>query len=96
MDIKRDQIESSLLKKGFVSDDDRDHRFFHHVWAGKRTGIKTKISRGSKYRAIDASLQSKMKKQLKLDTSEEFRGLVLCPMAAEDYLEKLRTRGLIP
>ena len=93
--MDRRSIDSALRKKGFIIDDSRDHTFYHHKFDGKITGIKTKISHGSNYKRIDASLQSKIKKQLKLDTSQEFKNLIDCPMTKDDYIKKLKGKGLL-
>lgn len=93
--MDRSSIDSALRKKGFSIDDSRDHRFYHHKLDGKITGIKTKISRGSNYKRIDASLQSKIKNQLKLDSSQEFRNLIDCPMTKDDYIKKLKEKGFL-
>lgn len=93
--MDRDKIEQSLLRKGFVLDN-RHHRYFLHKVDGRETGVKTKVSHGKKYKRLDESLQAVMKRQLKLDTSAEFRDLVECPMSADYYLAKLRAKGIIP
>ena len=93
--MDRRSIDSALRKKGFSIDDSRDHTFYHHKFNGKITGINTKISRGSNYKRIDASLQSMIKKQLKLDTSQEFKNLIDCPMTKDDYIKKLKGKGLL-
>lgn len=93
--MDRDQVNSSLIRKGFIRDDDRNHWFYHHEYEGKRTGVRTKLSRGSKYKRLDSSLQSRIKKQLKLGSSSDFRDLVNCPMSREDYINKLKENGII-
>jgi hypothetical protein len=93
--MDRDQIEASLLKKGFVRKDGGDHRYFHHQVNGKNTGVYTKTSHGSKYKTLDNSLLAMMKRQLKLDSLNEFRDLVNCPMSGSDYIEKLRVKRII-
>ena len=97
MQIPRDQIESSLCAKGFIEERAGDHRRFHHVYKGKRTGISTKTSHGSrKYKDYQDPLLGKIKGHLKLDSKEELRDFLLCPMSAEEYNEKLRFKGFLP
>jgi len=97
MQIPREQIESSLCSKGFKEDRGRDHRRFHHIYKGKKTGISTKTSHGSeRYKEYQDPLLSKIKRQLKLDSKEELKGLLLCPMSGEEYNQKLRSKGLLP
>ncbi|MEX2489713.1 MAG: hypothetical protein WD356_09340 [Pseudomonadales bacterium] len=93
--MDREKIERSLGRKGFDLDN-RDHRYYLHKHNGKETGVKTKLSHGKKYKRLDANLQSVIKRQLKLDSSSEFRDFVECPMSADDYLAKLRDKGIIP
>lgn len=88
-------IQSSLAKKGFVCEDDRDHKYYHHKLDGRYTGVKTKFSRGSNFKRLDPSLLSRIKKQLRLNTSREFRELVECPMSKDDYVQILRTKGVL-
>ena len=85
--LERSDIESSLVKKGFVRDD-RDHRFFRLVHEGKTTGIFTMTSHGTGYRSLSADLVGKMAKQLKLKT-KEFVDLVECPLTADAYIALL-------
>jgi predicted RNA binding protein YcfA (HicA-like mRNA interferase family) len=88
--LERDDIESSLLKKGFTAEEG-DHRFFKLVAAGKYTGIYTKTSRGKKYKTLSSELVSKMASQLEL-TTKEFVSLVDCSLSGEEYLRLLEER----
>ena len=84
MDYKKDKVESSLKKKGFVEDVDGRHKtFFYHTTEGRSLFI-THTSHGSKN--IDGFLISKMSKQLHLDKSQ-FEGLVECPLKKEELSE---------
>lgn len=93
--MDRDKIQSALMSKGFELDESGDHKYLHHIHAGKKTGVKTKLSRGKQYKRLDASLLSKIKKQLKLDTSSELRDFIDCPMTKDEYLNILRGKGII-
>lgn len=93
--MDRDKLERSLRRKGFVMDDKRDHRFFHLVVDGKRPGIYTKTSHGSKENKILRNpLQSKVKKQLKLDNINQLKKFVDCPLTYEKYLGILKKKGI--
>jgi len=98
MQIPRHQIESSLCSKGFEEERSSDHRRFHHIYKGKKTGISTKTSHGSekKYKDYQDPLLGKIKQQLKLDSKEELRDFLLCPMSGEEYNQKLRSKGFLP
>ena len=97
MQIPRHQIESSLCSKGFEEERNSDHRRFHHIYKGKKTGISTKTSHGSeRYKEYQDPLLSKIKRQLKLDSKEELKDFLFCPMSGEEYNQKLRSKGLLP
>jgi len=90
--LERDDIESSLRKKGFLEEDGGDHRSFRLMYQGKYTGIFTKTSRGSKkYKTLSSDLVSKMALQLKL-TTKEFASLVECSMSGDQYVALLEER----
>lgn len=91
--LERSDVESSLVKKGFVRDD-RDHRFYRLVHEGKTTGIFTMTSHGTGYKRLGDDLVSKMAKQLKLKT-KEFVDLVECPLTAEAYIALLLERDAL-
>lgn len=90
--LKRDDVESSLAKKGFVKVTDKDHRYFRLYYEGKYTGIYTKTSHGSGYKQLGDNLVSSMAKQLKLQT-REFAELVDCTLSQAEYLALLASRG---
>jgi hypothetical protein len=90
--LKRDDVESSLARKGFTEEAGKDHRYFRLLHQGKDTGIYTKTSRGTGYKALGDGLVSSMAKQLKLQT-KEFVQLVDCSLSAEDYLALLAKKG---
>lgn len=93
MNIKRTQIESSLRKKGFV-EEGGDHEYFYHEIDGKRTGAWTKVSRGSGYKDYGINLLKAMKIQLRLDSLEQVRRLLECPMDANEYNNILKKKKI--
>ena len=94
--MEREKIATSLKKKGFVEDiKGRDHRYYHHQVNGKRTGVRTKLSMGSKYKRLGNPLLAKIKKQLKLDSPKELSDLVNCPMTGDDYIEILKVKNIL-
>jgi hypothetical protein len=94
MRIPRKVIEASLKQKGFVQDN-RDHRKFFLYYKGKKTGIFTYTSHGSKYKDIGDELISKMKRQLQLEKNKEAKDLFECPMSGDEYIQKLIERNII-
>lgn len=93
MQIDRRIIESSLLKKGFI-EEDSDHKYFHHEYNGKRTGIYTYTSHGSSYKTYGDSLISMIKRQLKLDTNSQIRDFLQCPMTSAEYTQILTEKNI--
>ncbi len=94
--VPRDTIESSLPKKGFVLDTSKQsHKYYMHEFNGKRTGAYAFTSRGSDYKTYGDELLKRMKIQLRLDTLKEVRDLLLCPMDADTYNNKLIEKGLL-
>jgi len=94
MQIDKHRIESSLRSKGFEEDSSGDHRHFHHIYNGKKTGISTKTSHGSELRTYDDILLSKMKRQLRLD-KQQLSDLLFCPMDGKQYNQILMKKGLL-
>ena len=91
--LERDDVESSLTKKGFKRESGGDHRYFTLMVNDKYTGIATKTSHGSKkYRTLGNDLVKQMASQIKL-TTPEFVKLVDCTMSGEAYLALLQERG---
>lgn len=93
MSIERKQIESALRKKGFV-EEGGDHKYFYHEVDGKRTGAYTKVSRGTGYKDYGIHLLKAMKMQLRLDTLEQVKRLLECPMDADEYNGILRKKSV--
>jgi hypothetical protein len=97
MQIERREAESSLRSKGFREETDRDHRYFIHLYNGKRTASYAKTSYGSKrHKTCQEGILKKMKKTLQLTTMEEVWNLLKCPMSGEQYNQILKQRGLLP
>ncbi len=93
MPRKQIDVERSLLSKGFVGPDKRDHNYFtYHSIAGKKTRVFTKTSHGS--REINDQLLSHMAKQCKL-SNKDFGRLIDCPLDRVSYENKLIDQGYV-
>jgi predicted RNA binding protein YcfA (HicA-like mRNA interferase family) len=88
--LKTRQIVSSLTSKGF-REAAGDHQRFIYYFEGRKTEIRTMVSRGS--REIGDGLIHAMARQTKL-SKEEFVELVSCTLGSIGYAEKLRAVGL--
>lgn len=62
---------------------------------GKRTGIATHTSHGSKYKVLSDDLVKYMAAQVKL-TKAEFVQFVNCTLTFQQYVALLRSRGILP
>lgn len=86
----RSDIKKSLEFKGFKNRGG-DHEFYiYHTLDGKKTVIKTKISRGTGYKVYSDSLLAVMAKQCKL-TKGNFLSFVDCGLNQVDYEKILST-----
>lgn len=95
--VPRDTIESTLPKKGFVLDSSKpSHKYFMHEYNGKRTGAYAYTSHGSSYKTYGDELLKRMKVELRLESLKEIRDLLLCPMDADAYNNKLVEKGVFP
>lgn len=95
MQLDRSRIEGALSAKGFVREDTH-HRYFYHENQGKRTGIYTYTSHGSRFKSYGDPLLRSMRQQLRLDTVAQLADLVTCPMSRDGYNEHLKEKGLLP
>lgn len=93
MQIDRKLIESALRKKGFIVEIG-SHKYFYHEVNGKRTGVHTYTSHGSGYKSYGDNLLHLMKKQLRLDSLNQIKRLMECPMDAEEYNTILKQKGI--
>ncbi len=94
MQLKRQKIEKALARKGFVKEDTH-HRYFRLVIEGKDTGVYTFTSRGTEYQTYQEPLLRRMKDQLKLDSLNQLRDLIDCPMDAKQYVELLNQKDML-
>jgi len=92
--IARKQIETSLRKKGFVQEGG-DHRYFYHEVDGRRTGAYAFTSRGTGHRVYDENLLVAMKRELRLNTLNQVKRLLECPMNGDEYNDVLRQKGVL-
>lgn len=83
-------IEAALLAKGFQNIAAPHHEMYWLYVGGKKTGVRTRISRGIKEYGDD--LLGAMARQLRVRRAE-LDDLILCPMSAGDYVELLREHG---
>jgi predicted RNA binding protein YcfA (HicA-like mRNA interferase family) len=92
MPRKQNDVEKSLLMKGFKAKEG-DHNYFNYYSkAGKKTAVFTKTSHGA--REIDDNLLSRMAKQCKL-SNKDFNLLVDCPLDRDAYEAKLVAQGAV-
>lgn len=93
--ISRKLMEAGLQAKGFERNASGDHISFHYKVDGKYTSVITHISHSRRVREISRDLLLLMRRQLKLDRSQEVKDLVECPMSIEDYNQILSSKSII-
>ena len=76
-------VQKMLIKKGFKEEPGKDHHYYVLWIDGKKTSIRTKISRGS-YKDISDALLKCMQQQMRLP-KREFDGFMECTFSKEDY-----------
>jgi len=74
---------------------DRDHDYYYFIHNGKRTRLRTKVSRGTKYPEYNDQLFRMMLRALGLNRIAEVRDLLFCPMGKEDYISCLQKNGFL-
>lgn len=90
-------MRKSLKKKGFIFQKGiGDHDWYYYSYNGKEyRQIAAKISRGSGYKDYPDSLLQRMKNLLHLDSLQEVRQLLLCPMDAAEYKAILDQKNML-
>lgn len=92
--IDRKTLERSLLTKGFRKGNS-DHRVFYYYHDGRQTAIRTKTSHGSDQKTIDGNLLGLIKRQMRLDSSQQLVSFANCTMTAEEYKSVLEEKHLL-
>lgn len=96
--IKKRDFVSSLNRKGFREDVSkrkrRPHDFFYLYYNGKKTSIRTHVSRGND--EINDPLINRIQKQMHL-TKQQLFAFVECSVSESEYIKILKKNGnLIP
>jgi uncharacterized protein with gpF-like domain len=90
---KRDEVKSSLERKGFRQKESDHSLFFYYSKAGNKTTVVTKTSHGTKYKVLYEPLIAEMAKQCRLK-KDDFLKLIDCPMTQDDYEKKLEGKNV--
>ena len=90
---KPNKLLKSLKSKGF-REVDKDHKYLWLFVGNRQTSIRTKISHSAR-KEYDDSLLAQMRKQVKLETKDEFIDLIECPLTKEGYVDTLRQRRIL-
>jgi hypothetical protein len=86
----KDEITSALVGKFGFEQDDRDHDFYVLGLDG-RTVAYTYVSRGRRDR-VSENIAFRMMREMRLNTLQQFRDAIDCPLSREEYCEQLRTQ----
>lgn len=88
---KTKDIRKSLLVKGFKETNTHHEMYWLYV-GNRKTSVRTRISHSeSEY---GDRLLNQMAKQVGLNRTE-FDDLIECPLTHDEYLKRLRTRGIV-
>ncbi len=94
--LKTKDVQSALLKKGFELDaknGNTDHIYFRFFYEGKKTAVRTKLSRNRK--DLRDPLIKYMSEQMRLD-KKDFLRFVECTLSKERYTQILLEEKQIP
>jgi len=89
--IDRDKCKNMFCRKGFETEELKNHTNLYFKSEGKRTPFKTHMSRGGHGKKIDDYLIEKMAIQLKL-TRDEFMGFYDCTFEKKDYIRFVKEK----
>lgn len=92
MPVKQNDVEKSLLLKGFQASNNHHKMFHYYSKDGKKTRINTKTSHGNK--EISDPIVGQMARQLGL-TKAQFDALVQCPLDRDEYEKILASSGVV-
>ncbi len=92
--IPRATIRKSLADKGFRSEEGSKHQLWYLWVDDKKTSVRTKLSRGTKYRQYGNPLLNEMKRDLKLPGLSATKRLLKCPITGAEYLAILRAQDI--
>jgi len=93
MQRDRRDIVQNLSRKGFQETESAHHtHLIYHTADGKKSAVRTRVSRGSSYKSLGNDLLGKMAKQCKL-TKGDFLDLVDCPLSRDDFEKRLHDSG---
>jgi hypothetical protein len=85
-------VRNSLLKKGFIEEEDGDHRRFRLCVGGDKANVRTRYSHGAK--ECNDYILGRMAKHLSLSRAQ-LDDLIDCRLGGEEYVEMLRGLGVV-
>jgi len=85
-------VESALLRKGFLKKDGDHHFYIYHTLAGLKSRVFTKTSHSHK--SISDDLLSMMARQCRLPR-QQFFSLLDCPLSQNEYEVILKGQGFL-
>lgn len=93
MQRDRRDVQQGLAGKGFLESESKHHtHYIYQTAEGRKTPVKTRVSRGSSHKSLGDELLGAMAKQCKL-TKREFLSLIDCPLSREVYEAQLQGAG---
>ncbi len=94
MELSPKEIKSGLKRKGWAEEERAHHTYFFFCIEGKKTKIRTYLSRSPK-KSYGAKLLSNIKKQLYLNSNEEVVEYIRCKLKNEEYIRILKEKKVL-
>ena len=91
--FKKRTIQKALTRKGFQLDGKSHHIQFVLVVDGCWTSVRTKVSHGGGEPGRD--LISKMRKDLRFESQEDFEKFIECTLSYNEYVDYLKTKNIV-
>ena len=94
MMLKKTELRKSLLQKGFVEVKATKHEKYRFYYRGREVGISLVLSRGRREDLRD-TLCSIIKREMRLDSSNQLRDFSKCTMERLGYETILKAKKII-
>lgn len=98
MRLKHRDAIKALQDKGFKSERHRlkrDHYYYFYHYKGRRTASYIYLSHGNLSQEIGDKLLKPMKQELQLDSTQQVKELLSCPMKEPQLVKILSSKGLL-
>ncbi len=98
MPIKIKDFEKNIIgkiKNNFRVEKSNTHHVYYRVYFKDKRILRVYCSHNNKGSDISDGILSKIKKELFLDSSQQLRDLINCPMSSDDYFDLLKEKNIL-